>query len=133
MEAKFRNKTSSSRIPRNGTFISIFSYDDIIITEMDNKSKKNHCGHIINACIYSTYTLKKDSFLWLFNIIKTKKSLISALLHLPAFFRESRPIRRTISIIKMLIFVLQVLDLKTEMDYTARLFFGYKVFGEKYC
>jgi len=33
----------------------------------------------------------------------------------------------------MLIFVLQVLDLKTEMDYTARLFFGYKVFGEKYC
>ena len=33
----------------------------------------------------------------------------------------------------MLIFVLEVLDLKTETDYTAWLFFGYKVFGEMYC
>jgi len=49
MEAKFRNKTFSSSILRNSTFESLFSYDDTIITERDNKSKKKHHLQDINT------------------------------------------------------------------------------------
>ena len=37
----FRNKIYSSSISENSTFKSLFSYDDTIITERNNKSKKN--------------------------------------------------------------------------------------------
>jgi len=40
MEAMFHNKTFSSSTQKNSTSNILFSYDVIIITERDNKSKK---------------------------------------------------------------------------------------------
>jgi hypothetical protein len=72
-------------------------------------------------------------FLWLFKSHTNVKDLILAIVPISTFFDESRPIRRRISNVKMLIKGLQILDLKTKADYTSRLLSGYKVFDEMYC
>ena len=82
MEAKFRNKISSSNTLLKEAFKSLFSYYAIIITESDFKSKKKHHPQALTNCKQGTYGATITNFFVAFIILNNRiKSIFSLYIH----------------------------------------------------